>query len=350
MSLDLSSNFETYSQSDVQEYVAQLLSSFAQEVNASSFEALKRAVDEKFNNDFIVDLFNSELPALSPVMLPTVNGITAFSIVDYAMSLGLPENKKYIMQSMAANIADYVNSPGCHGEVKRSMLVLNTKVAVNLINLIGGFVAIQPMHGPVGRIFALTVSDVTDRKSDLQIESHVVEARTRALGVSMRGYLEDEMIHSLAQEITHDIVKNIMLELRKWTKVIGEFETSNPMGEINTASWELAKVNRRGGANFITCDTQSKIRINDISGGNLIFDGKGQPVHYMGKLQSYDVYCDNTSNDNSITIGYKSTITETDCSLIYSPYMLCRYSSVMNPITFEPHMTFTTRHATLGVI
>lgn len=221
------------------------------------------------------------------------------------------------------------------------------------------FVGIQPLTGPVDKIYSLQNSN--ENKCSFQINGIALEARTRQMKIqltpegvddmnsnsndlqnSIFQTLKDDLTTEIYQEIRNDIITVSHKRIKTFTKNVN---TNKLCLSINLCANEIQKKTGRGPGNFII--TSKKIL-------NIIQDNlKIEPEYlnrdykclkYIGTLyDTIKVYCDYYIEPNTIIIGYKGVNGETDAGMFYCPYMLI--ASIINNAATPEKMNVLTRYA-----
>lgn len=234
-------------------------------------------------------------------------------------------------------------------------------------------IGVQPMCGPVGLIYKLrTVKH--DGKFALEILSQPIEAGSKKLSARVGieplqdnaalGKSNDVIIQKLGQEIadeysaevvsiltryakSHD--RDALPETYKWRTV--KYTTiSKPnhfLCTINVYANRIAERTRRACGNFIIINQKILDAIKDtnqyVPFSEKVPDGYLKQVGWLN--DQYKVFLDKYDTENNVIVGYKGASGETDAGLFFAPYVpVMSTGIVMNPVTFEPRMTFMTRY------
>ena len=226
-------------------------------------------------------------------------------------------------------------------------------------------VGFQPMRGPVGLVYYLkyTTSDAERRKMMLEVVEGTVEAGARKFkagwtiaamhdlkefhGLDIKYEMMTAFANELADEITHEWISRM-------NKVAFDVKHKIKNNEdilvcINHAANEIGRKSRRGTGNWIVVSLSMLERIKNGAGDLFVPSSEIDVMRsllFAGTLNdTIKVYVAGDVSDNDILVGYKGGSSETDCGLIYSPYvMLMPSGPVMDPNTFEPLMTWMTRY------
>ncbi|KKL55639.1 hypothetical protein LCGC14_2253400 [marine sediment metagenome] len=250
-------------------------------------------------------------------------------------------------------------------KVHKLLPKLVVKVLDELI-ILREFVGIQPLQGPVGQIFKLRCKKLEDSKRmSLEVLLHVVEAKSRKLHArftmeaaqdlkTQHGVdIEDEFLQALASETAHDIIAEILQDIQTKVKRV-EFANGDQLGlHIQGAANDIAKKTRRGAGNFVILSIHSLalLRVTESSTFVPMTDEEKSKyssksfLQYVGILNgTIKVFVDPFFEGDAI-VGYKGGTGETDCGLVYSPYvMIMSTGVVMDSLTFQPVVGFLTRY------
>lgn len=218
-------------------------------------------------------------------------------------------------------------------------------------------------------------------RMSVQIMKETVEAKTRRLSArwtfessqdanAVHGIdIEAEIMQTLAQEITVEIDQEMLYNLRS---LVGAapvtFDqaavsgTATYVGDehaalaimINQQANLIAARTRRGSANWAVVSPNSLTILQSATTSSFARSTEGTfeaPTNtkFVGELNNtMRVYVDQYAADNeSVLIGYKGTA-ETDAAAFYCPYIpLMSTGPVIDPNTFEPVVSFSTRYGYL---
>lgn len=287
---------------------------------------------------------------------------------------------KYIKQEAASNT---VECPKCGEKVCASPTKVNKILPRIVVKVLDELVVardifgIQPMQGPVGMIYKLRIleEETTDdgaRRLTLQVVSNAVEAQTRKLHASwtieamqdmksMHGVdIEEEVIIALANEIAHEIMGEMLTTMQQSNvreipkiDITDVSDTGPTFGlEINKAANDIAQKTRRGAGNFVVLSPIGLAKLQCESKSSFKSATKKEKKKKSGRLtycgvlnKTIKVYSDPFAEALAV-IGYKgSGGGETDCGLVYSPYIMIMATGViMDPQTFQPRIGMMTRY------
>lgn len=215
----------------------------------------------------------------------------------------------------------------------------------------------------------------------IQILKETVEAKTRRLSArwtfeaaqdaqAMQGIdIEAEIMAALAQEITAEIDQEILFSLRRLPGAPGAIYdqaavsgTATFVGDehaalavlINRQANLIAARTRRGAANWAVVSPTALTILQSATTSAFARTTEGvfeAPTNtkFVGVLNnSMRVYVDQYAADNTdVLIGYKGP-GEIDAAAYYCPYVpLTSSGVVIDPVTFEPVVSFMTRYGYL---
>ena len=271
-------------------------------------------------------------------------------------------------ETMMKNQINYCDK--CDDETPLQNII--KQIAVETLN---GFqplheiIGVQPMSGPVGLIYKLrTVTH--DGKMALEIVSDPIEACSKKLGARVNiepiqdnnATLDADTQRALGQEIADEYSAEIVSILTRFAKshkvqpesygwrTVKYTSISKPndfLCTINVAANRIADRTRRGSGNFIIINQKILDVIKDrdyyVPWDGTSPDGYLKQVGWLNK--QYKVFLDKYDTENNVIIGYKGSAGETDAGLYFAPYVpVMSTGIVINPVTFEPCMTFMTRY------
>lgn len=172
--------------------------------------------------------------------------------------------------------------------------------------------------------------------------------------------ISTHIIQEIEESILEDVIEvsTKMPDFKDWSKDVKPRFFGDVMHllglEVNCAANEVAKLSRRGAANWIIASPMAvsilqsspKIVFAPATTDEIPFKG---PCHTMlvGHLNgSIKVYSSlNSKLGNKILVGYKGNNSECDAGLIFAPYvMLATTGVVVNPLTFQPVVKLNTRY------
>lgn len=224
-----------------------------------------------------------------------------------------------------------------------------------------------------------TAEGTPGRKMSIQILKQTVEAKTRRLSArwtfesaqdaeSMHGIdVEAEIMQALAQEIVVEIDQEIIGSLRTLAGTATSLDfgaldsayTPTYVGdrhallavEINRAANRIASRTRRGAGNYVVVSPEALTILQSASTSTFARTTEGAfeaPTNtkLAGTLNgTLRVFVDSYAADGTdVLVGYKGT-SETDAPAFYCPYIpLMSTGPVMDPVTFEPVVSFMTRY------
>jgi hypothetical protein len=218
---------------------------------------------------------------------------------------------------------------------------------------------------------------IAGNRINVQILKQVVEAKTRKLSArwtfeaaqdaqAMHGLdVEAEIMAALAQEITVEIDQEILGSLRALAATDYTFDqaavsgTATFVGDehaalavlINRTANLIAQRTRRGAGNWAVVSPASLTVLQSATTSAFARTTEGTfeaPTNtkFVGTLNgAMKIYVDGYANDNqSVLVGYKGS-SEADAAAFYCPYIpLMSSGVVLDPLTFEPVVSFMTRY------
>ena len=232
-------------------------------------------------------------------------------------------------------------------------------------------IGVQPMSGPVGMVYTLrTVKH--DGKMTLEMVGQTIEAGSKKLSarVGIEPFQDNalsksnDIIQKLGQEIADEYSAEVVSILTRYAKshdgnelpesyrwrTVKYTSISKPADfhcTINVYANRIADRTRRGAGNFIIINQKILDTIKDTK-QYVPFSGE-VPEGYLKQVgwlnDRYKVFLDKYDTENNVIVGYKGASGETDAGLFFAPYVpVMSTGIVMNPLTFEPCMTFMTRY------
>jgi len=253
-------------------------------------------------------------------------------------------------------------------------------------------VAVQPIDGPVGKIFSLEYKQLdeetgkyveiepaslsddigTERKLTLEVVSNIVEAGSRKLQAGwciesmqdLNAYhgldIESEMIQALSAEITQEINNEIIADLKA---IAGESTIVSLTGDednqlmqlsikINQLANDIARETRRGAGNYMVVSLELATTLSESKSKKIVFAKAHHESGYMADIMQVGtlngcikVYTSFAMKTDEVLIGYKGGSGETDAGYVYCPYVpLMSTGVVVDPKTFQPVVSFMTRY------
>ncbi len=222
-----------------------------------------------------------------------------------------------------------------------------------------------------------TLEGIAGNRINVQILKQVVEAKTRKLSArwtfeaaqdaqSMHGIdVEAEIMAALAQEITVEIDQEILGSLRALAATDYTFDqaavsgTATFVGDehaalavlINRTANLIAQRTRRGAGNWAVVSPASLTVLQSATTSAFARTTEGTfeaPTNtkFVGTLNgAMKIYVDGYANDQqAVLVGYKGS-SEADAPAFYCPYIpLMSSGVVLDPLTFEPVVSFMTRY------
>lgn len=247
--------------------------------------------------------------------------------------------------------------------------------------LINELVGVQAVSHSVENIHTLHVNDTTTPLS-IQIIKEVAGSRTRKLaarwtfeaaeqskslptksmarGIGNVVDLEAEIMAALSLDISAEVDQEFLRYLRGLAgepDEVFDMQTTDDLKpsfvgdvhsclaiQINRQAIKIAKDTRRGAGNkIVVSPTALTILASASSSAFEPSTGFGRKP-FVGTLTNSNVYVDEYAPDNApVLIGYKGN--EIDAGVFYAPFNLLLSSGVViDPITFDPVITFLTRY------
>lgn len=214
----------------------------------------------------------------------------------------------------------------------------------------------------------------------IQIDRKMVEAKTRKLQArwtfeaaqdaqAQHGIdIEAEIMAALAQEITAEIDREILLSLRTLANQEHVFNQATVSGQatyvgdehaalavlINRVANQIAQRTRRGAGNWAVVSNAALTVLQSATTSAFARTTEGTfeaPTNtkFAGTLNgSMRIFVDSyASDEQAVLVGYKGA-NETDAAAFYCPYVpLMSSGVVLDPTTFEPVVNFSTRYGYL---
>lgn len=214
-------------------------------------------------------------------------------------------------------------------------------------------------------------------KINIQILKQTVEAKTRKLSArwtfeaaqdaeSMQGIdVEAEIMAALAQEITAEIDQEILASLHSLATTSYTYDQSLVSGTatfvgdehaalavlINRAANQIAQYTRRGAGNWAVVSSAALTVLQSATTSAFARTTEGTfeaPTNtkFVGTLNNaMKIYVNSYAQDTDpVLVGYKGS-SETDAAAFYCPYIpLMSSGVVLDPLTFEPVVSFMTRY------
>lgn len=234
------------------------------------------------------------------------------------------------------------------------------------LRILHDMVGFQAMTGPVSDLYTLRTTRQEDNRLSLEILKEEIEASSKktSAGITLTSNdaavvaEDEEQIKRAGYEIADDHVHEMYNIMSMFASKHDDYDVvtfddnaedqdlaiSKFICEINIWSNKIASRTRRGTGNYIIVGSD----VLDVLQGHSSFEavemGGNGVMKYAGKLNKWHKVYHYKYADNRVTIGYKGP-TETDAGLYFNPYIpIMSTGPVMNPITFEPILTFMTRY------
>ena len=222
-----------------------------------------------------------------------------------------------------------------------------------------------------------TMEGTGGKQISVQILKQAVEAKTRKLQArwtfesaqdaqAMHGIdVEAEIMAALAQEITAEIVQEILLSLSTLAATEYTYNQATVSGTatfvgdehaalavlINRVANLIAQRTRRGAGNWAVVSPASLTVLQSATTSAFARTTEGTfeaPTNtkFVGTLNgAMRVFVNSYASDTaSVLVGYKGT-SEADAAAFYCPYIpLMSSGVVLDPSTFEPVVSFMTRY------
>ena len=266
------------------------------------------------------------------------------------------------------------------------LIAINTLDGLQPIHEIIG---VQPMTGPVGMIYKLRHNiepkEGEDRRFSLEILGVPIEAGSKKLSARANivdtpshtksharleplqdnAFGKNDIIQKLGQEIADEYSAEVVSILTRYAKshdnnkqpesyrwrTVKYTNISKPgdfLCTINVYANRIADKTRRACGNFIIINQKILDTIKDtkqyVPFSEEVPDGYLKQVGWLN--EHYKVFLDKYDTENNVIVGYKGAAGETDAGLFFAPYVpVMSTGIVINPLTFEPCMTFMTRYA-----
>lgn len=230
-------------------------------------------------------------------------------------------------------------------------------------------VGVQPITAPASMVFAMTYvkSKTHEGRLNLEVISKTAEAATRKLNagwdvestrvlMTLHGVnIEEELERILVSETTHCIISDVLSELQNGVEAGYSlyYSPDSPanekvFNEIMQLSNDIARTTRRGGASFLICPPHFVSALQAMR--SVVFspavDGSfiGDSIKYAGIVNgTTKVYSHIwTDGEDKVILGYKGN-GEVDTGFIYSPYCITTPGVVINPTTFTPFVSISSR-------
>lgn len=228
--------------------------------------------------------------------------------------------------------------------------------------------------------YTANLEGLPGNRLNVQILKQTVEAKSRKLSArwtfeaaqdaqSMHGIdVEAEIMAALAQEITAEIDQEILGSLRALSGTDQNYDQSLVSGTatfvgdehaalavmINRAANLIAQRTRRGAGNWAVVSPTSLTVLQSATTSAFARTTEGTfeaPTNtkFVGTLNgSMKIYVDGYANDSiPVLVGYKGS-SESDAPAFYCPYIpLMSSGVVLDPVSFEPVVSFLTRYGYL---
>lgn len=231
------------------------------------------------------------------------------------------------------------------------------------------FVGVQPMCGPVGRVYALELegepsdSEMPGRRINFQIVSHDVSAMSRSLhahfgttigeiptlhgGADIKTIVQDALSFEIANQLDQEVLTNIGILAEDGGVVTPSMDGKFAV-ELNKHCNDIARKSRRGVANFMVLSPMAATYLIS-SAGKAFVPTETDPnplasIQLVGMLHGSIKVYQNLFASADILIGYKGTGDSLDSGAFFCPYVpVITIGTTIDPATFEPVTRLATR-------
>ena len=322
------------------------------------------------NNKNIIQKIKDRFSGLTEEQI-RVNELLPANLSEREQALYEVVLKNQVRHSTRSFQSQRFECPNCKTDVSatETLETIATKLSVHTLDglmILNELVGFQPMEGPVGLVYKLRTKTIDDQRLSLEIMKDTIEAGSRKLaaGLCMEPSqsrtlpdVEDELLWCTGGSIANEYINEILGDIDALAKKHSDdttapyedyqFENANMLVcRINQAASRIAAITRRGAGNFVVIshDIYEVLKDSSAFESKLIRSDSLMRLQPAGEVTHIKVYVDTHDEENRVLVGYKGS-SDVDCGLILCPFVpIMSTGIVMDPLTFEPHMSFMTRY------
>lgn len=244
-------------------------------------------------------------------------------------------NEWSIAQKLLNNCYKYVTAGGSmHNPQTLDGFIRITDKIIRRLLILSNILGIQPMEGPIGRIFCLDYTEQADNKLYLSLFSDAIEARlfkcSKPLQVhSIVDKISDIVLNEFSQNLADQYSEILIGYLKENAYRADSVNTSDVFNLIGKESKHISRRSHRGIGNYLIISSDNmKILFPewDESSTSKLFLSSQKII--IDNLYGIKILISEYIGDD-ILIGYKGQ-SDLDTSMVFSPYVLCMSSGIID--------------------